>query len=78
MLNVNFLISNFKCHFFNFKFQINVKYYNCQIHLSSLSSEKESNNDSVGNWNNEKGETIEMEDSPLTSTDLISLEKEAL
>ena len=41
-------------------------------------SEKESNNDSVGNWNNEKGETIEMEDSPLTSTDLISLEKEAL
>ena len=35
--------------------------HNCQIHLLGLSNEKESNNDSIGSWNDEKGEVVEVD-----------------
>ena len=52
--------------------------YPTGIQLSGLSSQEEGNNEYIGSWNDDKGESVEVENSPLKSTRLIRLEKREL
>ena len=49
----------------------------CEKWLGLVSSKKKSNNDSIRNWNGDKGESIEVENSPLKRTRLPPLENGA-